>query len=86
MEAEEQKLEVINRENLKLLGVTEVINYNETEVNLETNLGSLTITGEDLHIKHLDLEELKLIVEGYVTELKYDQEPKVKGLFKRLFK
>ncbi len=86
MEEGEQELEVINREELKLLGVTEVINYDQTEVNLETNLGRLTINGEDLHIQHLDLEELKLILEGYITELKYDQEPKVKGLFKRLFK
>jgi sporulation protein YabP len=86
MEAEEQKLELVNREELELTGVQEVINYDEGEVNLEAKLGNLLIKGEELHIKQLDLEKAKLRVEGYITELKYDNQTKAGGFFKRLFK
>jgi len=83
---QEQELYLSNREELEFTGVTDVINYDEQEINLETNLGSLVITGEGLHIQHLDLEEFKLVVTGKVNELKYDQESKTHSFFQRLFK
>jgi len=82
----EQMLTLSNREQLELTGVTEVINFTEGEIALESNLGNLTILGENLHVKHLDLENSQLIVTGYVTGLKYDQEGKAENFIKRLFK
>lgn len=86
MASQEQELHLFNRKELELTGVTDVLNYNDQEINLETNLGSLVIIGEELHIQHLDLENFKLVVDGYITHLKYDQESKTKNLFQRLFK
>ncbi|PRX21815.1 sporulation protein YabP [Orenia metallireducens] len=82
----EQKLTLSNREYLELTGVTEVINFTEDAILLESNLGNLTISGENLHVKHLDLENSQLVVTGYVTELKYNQEGKAENFIKRLFK
>ncbi len=85
MEEDKHILNLVNREGLKLEGVTDVINFDQNEVFLKTNLGDLLILGEDLHIKHLDLENLKLSVDGYVNEVKYDKK-KEGGFFKKLFK
>jgi sporulation protein YabP len=82
----EQKLTLSNREYLELTGVTEVINFTEDAILLESNLGNLIISGENLHVKHLDLENSQLVVTGYVTELKYNQEGKAENFIKRLFK
>ncbi|TDX44390.1 sporulation protein YabP [Orenia marismortui] len=82
----EQKLILSDRKQLELVGVTEVINFSENEILLESNMGKLIIQGEDLHIKQLDLENSKLLVNGYITDLRYDQETKAEGFFKRLFK
>ncbi|GAB6099786.1 sporulation protein YabP [Halanaerocella petrolearia] len=86
MENQQQELNLQNRQKLELTGVTDVINYDEEEINLETNLGSLLITGQELHIQHLDLDSNDLIVDGHIEELKYDQESKAKNFFQRLFK
>ncbi|WP_408955211.1 sporulation protein YabP [Natroniella sp. ANB-PHB2] len=82
----DQKLELVDRRLLKLTGVVDVINFNETKILLETNLGSLVIIGEELHINQLDLDSSKLSVDGYIIELKYDQELNKGGVIKRLFK
>ncbi|AGB40140.1 sporulation protein YabP [Halobacteroides halobius DSM 5150] len=84
--SKDQELSLFNREKLELNGVTDVQSYDEHEINLETNLGSLLIMGQELHIQHLDLENLKLIVEGHIIELRYDQGSKTKNLFQKLFK
>ncbi|MCK8817007.1 sporulation protein YabP [Natroniella sulfidigena] len=81
-----QNLELYDRKLLNLTGVVEVINFDETKIVLETNLGSLVILGEELHINQLDLDSSKLSVDGYIRELKYDQELHKGGIIKRLFK
>ncbi|MFO7819948.1 MAG: sporulation protein YabP [Halanaerobacter sp.] len=85
-ESEEQELKLSNRELLELSGVIEVMDFDETRVRLETNLGNLIITGSDLKMQHLDLDNEELIVEGKVSELKYDKVFKANSFFKRLFK
>jgi len=85
MAEDKQSLNLINRELLELDGVIEVINFDQNEVSLKTNLGDLLVLGEELYIKHLDLEDSKLNVEGYISELKYDKK-REGGILKKLFK
>ncbi len=82
---DKQYLELVERKFLELSGVKEVISYDETSVNLETNLGSLLIKGEKLNIKELNLKESKLLVSGKVSQLIYDQKSKL-NWFKKLFR
>lgn len=62
---------VINRERVQIGGVVAVESFDDVEVNLETNMGMLTIRGEELQIKQLDLETGRFEVEGYVNGLQY---------------
>lgn len=66
-------LSIVSREQVQITGVLGVDNFDDEEVTLETDLGALTIRGEELHIKQLDLETGRLEVEGYVTSLQYSQ-------------
>ncbi|MCK8827512.1 sporulation protein YabP [Natroniella acetigena] len=85
-EKKEQKIELVDRKLLNLTGIIEVVNFNEIKISLKTNLGTLIIIGEELHISQLDLDSSKLVVDGYIKELKYDQELKKGGFIKKLFK
>ena len=85
-ESKEQELKLVDRELLELVGVSEVVDFDENKVSLETNLGNLIITGSDLRMQHLDLDNQQLIVEGYIIELKYDKELQAKNFLKKLFK
>ncbi len=79
-----------DREEMKVTGVAHVDSFDDEEVVLETELGLLAIRGENLHIKHLDLEKGELFMEGHIMELVYaedkDRRHKGKGFMERLFK
>ena len=84
------RLIIQNRETLDVTGVVHVDSFDDEEVILETELGLLAIRGEDLHIKHLNLEKGELAIEGLILELAYSDDRRFrdrgKGLFERLFK
>lgn len=67
-------LELIDREKLTVVGVTNVASFDEEEIFLETNLGILIIKGEGLHITNLNLENSNLTVDGYIKLLEYAEE------------
>jgi len=74
-----------NRRALELDGVTDVSGFDESIVVLSTTQGDLTVRGEGLHIKCVDLEQGRLEIEGHVQLLSYD-EPERRGSFwSRLF-
>ena len=49
------------REKTLVTGVEDVDNFNESEINIITTAGYLTITGNDLHITRLNLDEGQLM-------------------------
>ena len=58
---------ITNRSRATLDGVTAVISFDDRTIALRTELGELSIDGENLNIVKLELEEGKLIVEGNIT-------------------
>ena len=77
-----------NRKNLILSGVLEVDSFDDKSVTAYTELGELSIKGESLNIKKLNLELGELEVEGYVSSLNYSDNQRVGnlGFFSRLFR
>ncbi len=72
-----------NRERLTLDGILEVLSFDESAVHLKTELGSLIVEGEGLHIVKLLLDSGEVAVEGKVFGLFYEEgKPKARG---RLF-
>jgi sporulation protein YabP len=64
-------VQLVNREQVTITGVLNVDSFDEEEILLETELGGLTLRGEELQIRQLDLESGKFAVEGYITALIY---------------
>lgn len=52
-----QEIKMLNRKLLEISGVINVESFDSEEFLLETECGFLTITGENLHIKNLNLEQ-----------------------------
>ena len=75
-----------SRQLLSVTGVKDVVSFNEQEVLLLTEGGELAVSGEELHITKLNLDDGVVALEGEIVSLDYD-EPQAKGsLFKRLFR
>ncbi|MFB5679119.1 sporulation protein YabP [Paenibacillus terreus] len=83
-------LRMQNRKQLDLTGVLNVESFDSEEFLLQTELGHLTIRGQNLHIKNLNLEEGLLSIEGLISSLAYldpgSQTKSGKGLLGKLFK
>ncbi|MFZ5975630.1 MAG: sporulation protein YabP [Bacillota bacterium] len=78
---------VQGRERITVAGVLDVDSFNETEIQLVTDLGLVTIVGEQMHISRLNLEDGQMIVEGHFVALEYSEEDTRRrgSLFSRLF-
>ncbi|GMK48410.1 MULTISPECIES: sporulation protein YabP [Paenibacillus] len=84
-----QEVKMLNRKLLEITGVLNVESFDSEEFLLDTDLGFLMIKGQNLHIKHLNLEQNLVAIEGYVHSLAYldaNTSTKTKGLFGKLFK
>ncbi|CAM3469296.1 sporulation protein YabP [Paenibacillus catalpae] len=84
-----QEVKMLNRKLLEITGVLNVESFDSEEFLLDTELGFLMIKGQNLHIKHLNLEQNLVAIEGLVHSLAYldgNASTKTKGLFGKLFK
>ncbi|NMO97753.1 sporulation protein YabP [Paenibacillus lemnae] len=82
-------LRMHNRKLLDISGVKNVESFDSEEFLLQTELGHLTIRGQNLHIKNLSLEEGILSIEGLIHSLAYlnpGNQAKSKSLLGKLFK
>lgn len=70
---------VINREEMSITGVSDVISFDESLIVIETDMGILEIKGNELHVNQLNLENGEMSLTGDMTGLEYDD----KQLYKK---
>lgn len=85
-----QNLILENRGKLNISGVLDVLSFDDQIVIVETELGLLTIKGNNLRINKLSIDTSEVIVEGDITSLVYSESKgtdKTKGsLISKIFK
>ena len=88
IKAKRQEVRMLNRKVMEITGVLNVESFDAEEFLLETECGFLTIKGQNLHIKNLNLEQGLVAIEGMVGELAYVDagQGKSKSILGKLFK
>ncbi|MNO90894.1 Spore protein YabP [compost metagenome] len=84
-----QELHLMHRKLLDITGVLNVESFDSEEFLLQTEMGHLTIRGQNLHIKNLNLEQGLVSIEGLVNSLSYldpGSHSSGKGLLGKLFR
>lgn len=84
-----QNLVLENRNKLSVSGVKDVLSFDDQVVIMETELGLLTVKGENLKINKLSIDTQEVIVEGEISSLGYSGHTKKEqdgGLFSKIFK
>ena len=85
-----QNLILENRGKLSISGVLDVLSFDDQVVIVETELGLLTVKGENLRINKLSIDTSEVIVEGDISSLTYSDSKtleKSKGsLISKIFK
>lgn len=85
-----QNLVLENREKLSVSGVLDVLSFDDQVVMIETELGLLTVKGQNLRINKLSIDTSEVIVEGEISYLGYSEVNQNKlssgGLLGKIFK
>ena len=75
-----------NRKTLSISGVTEVESFDDQTVILYTDLGQLTIRGNELHLDRLSTDAGDVGVTVNIYGLMYTNDTGKGGFFSRIFK
>ena len=89
VEDKKSNLSLENGKRLILSGVVEVISFDEEKIDLTTNLGNLTIKGEELKMNKLDVQNGDVIIIGSIASMIYNGKEVKKSkesIISRLFK
>lgn len=84
-----QNLVLENREKLSVSGVNDVLSFDDQVVMVDTELGLLTVKGENIRINKLSLDTAEVIVDGEIASLSYSQNKQEKNtgtLLSKIFK
>lgn len=80
------RLVLENRKELTLSGITKVISINENNAYVLVNGTKLNITGSEINIQKLDVNDGILILNGLFNEIKYSGKNVKTPFFRRFFK
>lgn len=84
-----QNIVLENRSKLSISGVLDVLSFDDQIIITETELGLLTIKGDNLRINKLSIDSSEVVVEGEINNLTYsesDGDKKSGGLLSKIFK
>ena len=77
----EHRLELLGREHLTVSGVEDVERFDENCIVMATCVGTLIVSGEDLHIGKLSLDGGELHVDGRIEAVNYEEQAVHRGGF-----
>lgn len=87
---EGHKVNIWNRGKGTITGVRDVVSFDVAEIILETELGLLSIKGDNLHVKRLTVEKGEVEIDGNIDGLQYTERKEKsssgEGLLGRLFR
>ena len=84
-----QNLILENRGKLSISGVNDVLSFDDQVVIVDTELGLLTVKGENIRINKLSLDTAEVIIEGEISSLTYSQNKQEKSsgtILSKIFK
>lgn len=84
-----QNLILENRNRLNISGVLDVLSFDDQIIIVETELGMLTVKGDNLRINKLSIDTSEVIVEGEIMSLAYsnkDLDKKNESFLGKIFK
>lgn len=80
------RLQMEGRERMTVSGVEDVVRFDESCIVMTTCVGSMVVTGMDLHIGKLSLDGGELHVDGHIDAITYEDSREQRGsLLQRLF-
>jgi len=77
---------VEDRKKVIVKGANKMVSSTPTETVVETNGTNLIVTGSELEITNLNLQDKEVWISGIITSIRYATKKEKVGLLKRIFK
>ena len=74
-----QNLVKKKKKKLNVSGVNDVLSFDDQVVMVDTELGLLTVKGENIRINKLSLDTAEVIIDGDISSLSYSQNKQEKS-------
>ena len=81
-----ESITIEDRKKLSILGATKVISSTNTQAVVEVSGSSLVISGNNIEVIKLDLDNKQVVLSGNIGAVKYVTKTEKQPIFKRLFK
>ena len=85
-----QNLILENRGKLSISGVIDVLSFDDQVVMVETELGLLTVKGENIRINKLSLDSSEVTIDGEIYQMAYSEKEGIEkgggGFLNKIFK
>lgn len=81
-----QSILLEDKTKLTIRGATKVLSSTNTQAIIEMQDQNLIISGQNIEITKLNLENSEVIFNGEINSIKYSQKSEKKNIIKRLFK
>lgn len=81
-----EKVTIVNRNEIEIQGSNRVIASTAKEAVVELENGVMVISGNNLEVTKLDLENKEVKFSGTISNVKFTEKHEKVGLLKRLFK
>lgn len=81
-----ESITIEDRKKLSILGATKVISSTNTQAVVEVSGSSLVISGNNIEVIKLDLDNKQVVFSGNIGAVKYVTKTEKQPIFKRLFK
>lgn len=85
-----QNIVLENRKKLTITGVIDVLSFDDQIIILNTELGMLSIKGNNLKINKLSIDSSEAKVDGEICSISYsdkhNRKDEAKGIFEKIFK
>jgi sporulation protein YabP len=84
MQPSAHSLTIEGRRRMRITGVIDVESFQDNELTVATQAGTLTVFGENLKLGKLNPEDGQVLLEGEIASIEYEQpEPERRGFFFR---
>ncbi len=79
-------ISIENQNNININGATKVVSSTQNQAVVESEETSIIISGSDLEVKKLDLDNKEVSFSGKITNIKFSGNSQKLPLLKRIFK
>ncbi|MGN1201601.1 MAG: YabP/YqfC family sporulation protein [Candidatus Caccovivens sp.] len=81
-----ESIEIVDRKDIKITNATKVISSTNTQAVVEVADSNIIISGNNIEVTKLDLENKEVQFKGEIAGIKYAHKTEKVNIIKRLFK